>query len=291
MATDNHTRIPQHATRRHFLAAVSATALRAATLTGAVSVFGVGKAKAKRVSPSYKGNPRGGGSGGGGGGDDIGQTKCFAGGTRILTGRGNVPVEDIEIGDTVCTVSGRQVPVRWVGMQAFADGPVLRGADVMPIRIEHDAIAEGVPLRDLYVSPWHFLFFDGYLMPAKDLVNGASITQTLPAGAKGIEYYHIVLDHHDVVLAEGVAAETLLMTAGAIEIFSNSAEYVSLYGEHPPSEHVPYAPRVWYSGGRSHLVAMLRSGVSHVVDIRDPIQCVYDRLATRVTNHPVELAA
>ena len=46
---------------------------------------------------------------------------------------------------------------------------------------------------------------------------------------------------------------------------------------------IPYAPVLGYSGPRTHLKALLRLGVSQVVDVRDPIQVAYDRIAARAT--------
>jgi hypothetical protein len=55
------------------------------------------------------------------------------------------------------------------------------------------------------------LFLDGFLMPVKELVNGISIVPALPADTDVIEYFHILLDTHEAVLAEGAAAETCLL--------------------------------------------------------------------------------
>lgn len=66
----------------------------------------------------------------------------------------------------------------------------------------------------------------------KDLVNGTSIA---PAPHKEtIEYFQIVLDSHDVVLAEGVPAETFLLTANNIEGFANFGGFARLY---PGDQH------------------------------------------------------
>jgi hypothetical protein len=46
---------------------------------------------------------------------------------------------------------------------------------------------------------------------------------------------------------------------------------------------VPYAPVLGYWGARTHLKALLRLGVSQVIDVRDPIQVAYDRIAARAT--------
>ncbi|WP_240661736.1 Hint domain-containing protein, partial [Nioella ostreopsis] len=42
---------------------------------------------------------------------------CFAAGTLIATAAGEVPVEDLRIGDSVTTAEGRAVSVKWIGRQ------------------------------------------------------------------------------------------------------------------------------------------------------------------------------
>ena len=59
----------------------------------------------------------------------------------------------------------------------------------------------------LLVSPEHALLLDGILVPARHLTNGVTI---LPDdSAAPVDYFHIELAEHDIILAEGVPAETL----------------------------------------------------------------------------------
>jgi hypothetical protein len=91
-------------------------------------------------------------------------------------------------------------------------------------------MAENVPARDLLVSPDHALFIDGVLMQAQSLVNGATILRAPPAGR--ITYFHVELDRHAILFAEGLAAESYLDTgnrgafageAGARPLFADLA--------------------------------------------------------------------
>src|SRR5262249_48385180 len=147
---------------------------------------------------------------------------------------------------------------------------------------------ERTPQADLYLSPNHALFIDGILIPAIHLVNGTSVVQTIPAGVKDIEYFHIKLATHEVIFAEGAAVETLLKLNdretffGFIrDHFDNVAEYTRLYGTDDGPSMTPCAPRVCYNGRRSELKALLRRIASPVIDIRDPIQIIHDRIAVR----------
>jgi hypothetical protein len=186
-------------------------------------------------------------------------------------------------------LSGESKPIKWIGRQRFEKRSDRWPADLEPVRISRLALDERTPHRDLYVSPNHAIYIDGVLIPAKYLVNGTSIVQAMPDGVEEIEYFHIELETHEVIFAEGVAAETLLVMkdreafADLIrEKFDNFAEREQLYGNDALAM-TPFAPRVCYNGRRSELKALLRRAISPVVDMRDPIQLVHDRIAARAT--------
>jgi hypothetical protein len=144
---------------------------------------------------------------------------CFAAGTRILTERGEVPVEDLVIGDAVVLSEGDTAPVTWIGIRDidFSRHPTPRAA--RPIRLQAGALSTGVPERELCISPDHALFFDGSLVQAKDLVDGIVIRQDMEIAA--IRSVHVALSHHAILLAEGAAAESYLDTGhGAVFTFS-----------------------------------------------------------------------
>jgi hypothetical protein len=136
---------------------------------------------------------------------------CFAGGTRIRTERGETPVEHLRAGDRVVTVSGRGAPLQpilWIGRRHVALAGHPNAEAIAPIRIRAGALADNTPSRDLLVSPDHCLFLDGALVPARLLVNGTSIVAE--TGLAEVTYYHVELEAHDVLLAEGAAAESWL---------------------------------------------------------------------------------
>jgi hypothetical protein len=210
-------------------------------------------------------------------------TGCFLRGTRILTSNGAERVENLSVGDCVINARGESKPVKWIGDRRFSQGLSARWPDdVHPIRVAKSALADNVPHGDLFLSPLHALFIDGVLIPVKDLVNSVSITRAMPEDHQDIEYFHIELETHEVILAEGAPVETLLVTDGR-ERFTNFVEYERLYGRETGPAMVPYAPVAGYRRGRDHLKALLRLGVSQVIDVRDPVQIAYDRILARAT--------
>ncbi len=134
----------------------------------------------------------------------VSDTPCFCHGTLILTERGEVAVEELAVGDRVRTLSGAAKPIVWIGMGSSL---VTRANKLArPIIVRQGALADGVPHRDLYLTHGHALYLDGALIPVENLVNHRSIVWD--ERARVVEYYHIELEDHDAVLANGAAAES-----------------------------------------------------------------------------------
>lgn len=146
-------------------------------------------------------------------------------------------------GDLVLTADGRAVPVRWIGQQTvatlFADP--LRS---LPVRIAAGALGEGLPRRDLLVSPGHAIGLGDCIAEAGALVNGTSIRReprtTLPAR---FTWYHVELAEHALILAEGAPAESFVDSASP-ERFDNAAERTALLGNDVPPIPEMDLPRV-----------------------------------------------
>jgi Hint domain len=170
---------------------------------------------------------------------------CYAAGTRILTARGEVEVESLRPGDLAVTAGAapRLAPVRWIGHRRLSPARHPRPWDVNPVRIRAGALGPGQPGRDLLLSPDHALFIDGVLMRARDLLNGATVAQEEVAE---ITYYHVELDRHDVLLAEGLPAESFLDT-GNRAAFENGGASVMAHPDFSRAvwERHAVAPLVW----------------------------------------------
>ena len=155
---------------------------------------------------------------------------CYCTGTRILTDRGEVAVEALAIGDVVVTALGEHRPIRWIGNRSYIGRFANTNPAVLPVCVKAGALDDGIPNRDLWVSPDHALYLDGVLIPAEHLVNGATIVKA--DRIESVTYWHIELDSHDVLLAEGAPAESFVDDGGRA-IFYNAASYRDLYPNTP----------------------------------------------------------
>ena len=176
---------------------------------------------------------------------------CFATGTLIDTTRGPVAVECLAIGDLVLIhdAAARGVaatrPVVWIGHRALDCRRHPCPAAVWPVRVRAGAFGAGLPRRDLILSPDHAVYAEGVLIPVKHLVNGGSVVQE---AVDSVVYHHIALSAHDVVLAEGLPAESYLDTGDRAD-FDNADGPVRLF----PAFSTPLA---WETQGCAPLMVM-----------------------------------
>jgi hypothetical protein len=132
---------------------------------------------------------------------------CFVSGTLIRTKHGNVAVDALKVGELAVTSSGEARPIVWIG-----HGRVERPTrDECPIRIRAGAFGGDRPGRDLLLSPGHAVCVahgtEEVFVPAWALVNGATIVrEEVPT----VTYWHVELESHDVILAEGLPCESYL---------------------------------------------------------------------------------
>jgi hypothetical protein len=207
-----------------------------------------------------------------------GGTRCFLRGTRIRTLTGYKPVECLSVGETIPTLFSGPAPIREIRhfRHERKDRNQPWPASAIPVRIRASAIADNIPKADLYVSAPHSLYIDGVLVPAWNLINGASITRDCPEHLDAIEYFHVILDQHDVIDAEGASCDTYWE---AIDYIAASADC----GDEIHGAILPEvcAPLTTYRRRRNVIKSRLRSALSPVIDLRRPLDRIRDRIEER----------
>lgn len=150
---------------------------------------------------------------------------CYAPGTLILTDIGDVPVENLVVGDRLITLDNGAQPVRWIGSRhlIFDDCPHKH----QPIEIKQGAIGRGAPDRRLMVSPQHRMLLSGpivrdmfgvdeVLAMAKGLT-GLDHVRAM-TGKREVTYYTLLSDRHEIIRANGAWSETFYPGATALRM-------------------------------------------------------------------------
>ncbi|MTH76786.1 calcium-binding protein [Paracoccus aestuariivivens] len=186
--------------------------------------------------------------------DDV-DVICFVRGTLIDTPDGPRAIEDLEVGDLVLTKDHGPQPIRWKGSRLVGGRSLERHTNLLPIRIKAGAFGPSIPEQDLVVSPQHRVLIssrvvrqmfdtDEVLVSAKKLLGFPGVTQDV---VTSVEYFHILLDRHEVVRANGAWSETLLTGPMALRTLGPEAcrEIALLFPEiASPSYVAPVARRI-----------------------------------------------
>ena len=118
----------------------------------------------------------------------------LAAGTRLLTARGEVEVENIVPGDAIMALRGPSLlPVTWIGRSV---------GSASPIRIASGSLGPNTPRRDLCLGPDQPVYLKPVPVAASTLVNGDSIHEAeggLP------DLFHIDVGRPEIIFAEGLA--------------------------------------------------------------------------------------
>ncbi|MFV0294068.1 MAG: Hint domain-containing protein [Paracoccus sp. (in: a-proteobacteria)] len=144
-------------------------------------------------------------------GMDVMRFVCFAAGTFITTPAGPVAVECLKAGDMILTLDHGSQPLRWIGSR------VVPAIDKQtPVRISRGVCGNS---RDLIVSQQHRILMDGrttpceqgydsYFLPAKKLIDDVQVKLD---DCEMVEYFHLLLDRHEVIFAEGCRTESFYL--------------------------------------------------------------------------------
>ena len=169
---------------------------------------------------------------------------CFVAGTMIRSGRGDVPVERLRIGDMVMTLDDDLQPIRWIGQRILpAEGRMA------PVRIMRGTFGDH---RTLTVSPLHrvlvrnvhadLLFGSSeVLIAARDLIDGRNVSQ-IEGGL--VHYVHLLFDRHQVLWSEGLETESFLPGPQTTHCFEEEtvAEIREIFPDVDPATGSGYGP-------------------------------------------------
>lgn len=142
---------------------------------------------------------------------------CFTPGTRIATAQGERAVESLRAGDLVLTRDRGYLPLAWAGRRDLTAAEVAAEPSFRPVRIAKGALGQGMPARDLIVSPQHRMLMTGpraqlffaeheVLVPAVHMLNWPGVTRVEEPAA--FSYLHVMFDDHQIICANGAWSES-----------------------------------------------------------------------------------
>lgn len=144
------------------------------------------------------------------------ETICFTQDAMIATMSGERPVQTLMEGDRVITRDNGLQEIAWIGKKELDQSVLTENPHLQPILIKAGSLGHNQPERDLMVSPNHrmliandanALLFDERetLVAAKHLVGKPGVMR---AAVASVSYYHILFEHHEVVLGNGAWSES-----------------------------------------------------------------------------------
>lgn len=149
----------------------------------------------------------------------------FAEGTMITTPDGDVPVEQLAVGDRVITRDHGSQRVRWVGRTLLKPDVLQDRPELRPMRIAKGALGNGLPQQNLLVGPEHrllvtsdmvSLYFEvqEVFVTARHLpeLSGVEVAPDVPA----VNFIHVMFDEHELVLTNGTWSESFQPDGAAL---------------------------------------------------------------------------
>ncbi len=151
---------------------------------------------------------------------------CFTPGTLIRCEGGDRPVEDLAEGDRILTRDNGAQEICWIGGRRISGARMYALPELRPVRLRAGALGEDEPERDLIVSPRHRLLVRGpraqalfntdeVLVAAEDLIDDRRVLRD--TRLREVHYIHLLLEHHEVVWANGVATESFHPAQAGLE--------------------------------------------------------------------------
>jgi hypothetical protein len=180
----------------------------------------------------------------------ISAVPCFVRGTRIKTNLGVVRIEDLCVGMSICTQNSQAEPIRWIGSKIINRQELAKNPKLRPVCITAGALGGGFPERDLLVSRQHRMLVSSrisdrmfgtkdVLIPAIKLTKLTGIY--VENSVDTVEYFHILLNRHEVIFAEGAPSESLFTGPEALKAVSSEAreEIFAIFPELSDKDYTP----------------------------------------------------
>lgn len=185
---------------------------------------------------------------------------CFTAGTRLRTNRGEVEVQDLKTGDLLVTLpKPEESPettgaIRRIFRQTISIQLLKLNPKLQPVCIAAGALGGGRPKRDLLVSRQHRMLVQSkiaermfgmseVLIPAIKLTKlpGVFVQEAI----EDVQYFHVLLDDHEVVFAEGTPTESLFTGPEALKSMSFEAreEILTIFPEIAETNYEPEPAR------------------------------------------------
>lgn len=152
--------------------------------------------------------------------DDLNFVACFTDDAMIRTPEGNRRITALKVGDLVMTRDHGPQPIRWIGATVLTGADLEERKHLRPYRVKADCFGAGLPMRDLTLSPQHRLLTGGRIVEKMcgdvDLLIAVKHLDFLPGvrrigAGDGVTYRHILLDRHEVIYANGMPTESMLI--------------------------------------------------------------------------------
>ncbi|GAB5445748.1 Hint domain-containing protein [Gymnodinialimonas sp.] len=130
---------------------------------------------------------------------------CFTSGTAIRTPRGDVLIDDLRVGDLVCTMDNGPQPIQWIGRRALDTAALRAKPTLRPVLIPKGVL--GVA-RDLLVSRQHGMLLDRDTLARAVHLCGGPPGIRIANGKRQVTYVHLMFEAHQIIFAEDAPSES-----------------------------------------------------------------------------------
>ena len=175
---------------------------------------------------------------------------CFVRGTMIETEIGSIPVEDLQPGCKVRTLSGSYKPLRLAMNRTIPAKEIRTNPKLAPVRFLAGSLGLNIPSRDLLVSRQHRMLVSSKISErmfgeSEVLVAAIKLTEMpgvfVETSIRDVEYFHLLFDCHEVIFAEHTPTESFFLGAEALMSMPHEAreEIISMFPELEEPDYIP----------------------------------------------------